>query len=85
MTLINTDGTKRLSDIAKLTKELSEEDARLVLSIAKVNKEDQKSILIKNGVIASTTADKVATDADTISKYENLKVTNMLKVAWGKL
>ena len=79
-TLLNTDGAKRINDMADAINGLSKENALLALSTAKVSTEDQKAILIKAGVITAEEADTVATTANTAAKNANLKITNLLKV-----
>lgn len=76
--------TSQIDKLSLAVKGLTKEQALLALATGKVNKEDYKTILIKAGVITVEEADKIATDADTASKIANLKVTNMLKVAWAK-
>ncbi len=77
--------------MSEAVKGLDKQQALLALSTAKVNLIDQAKILENAKIISSTEAkimvteaDKAATDADTASKYANLKVTNLLKVAWAK-
>lgn len=81
-----------IDDVTEKIKGLSLEDAKLVMDLAEVDAYTQSCALTNNKFSASAinaamgvTADKAATDADTASKYANLKVTNLLKVAWGKL
>ena len=83
-TLNNTDGAKRIQDIISALGSLDEKQKLLALSTSKLGEEDKKLIAEKMGLTLVTTGDKLATDADTASKYANLKVTNMLKVAWSK-
>ena len=78
--------------MAIAVKGLSKEQALLALSTTKVNIEDQKTILIKSGVITKEEAETMAvfvnttaTETNTTAKTANLKVTNLLKVAYAKL
>ena len=64
---------------------LKESEALLAITNSNLSNENKKVIATKLKLISATEADALATNADTVSKYENLKVTNLLKVAWGKL
>lgn len=83
--LINTDGIKRINDMALAVRALSKENAMLVLSTAGVSNEDQKAILVKAGLITVEDADAVTTATDTVAKSANLTITELLTVAWAKL
>lgn len=83
-TLLNTNGTKRINDMAIAVKGLSKEQALLALSTTKVNIEDQKTILIKSGVITKEEAETMAvfvnttaTETNTTAKTANLKVLKL--------
>lgn len=83
-TLNNTDGAKRIQDIVSALDGLDETAINTTVSLTNLSDADKQLIADKIGVTIATTADKAATDADTASKYANLKVTNLLKVAWSK-
>lgn len=83
--------SNNIDGLTQKVKGLSLEDAKLVMNLAEVDAYTQSCTLSNLGYSASAInaangvmADKVATDADTTSKYANLKVTNLLKVAWSK-
>lgn len=87
-----------ISEVAKAIKDLSAEQAVYRMELAdcsekemiaamrknKLSQADIKASLAKRASTTATITDKAATDADTASKYANLKVTNLLKVAWSK-
>lgn len=84
--------TSQIEKMALAIKGLTKENALLLLTNKNVNIEDQKTILIKAGVITKEEAETMAifsnttaTTANTVAKKANLKVTNLLKVAYTKL
>ncbi len=83
--LLNTDGTKRIADMANSISDLTKEQALLALSTARVSEQDAKAAMVKAGLITAEEADTTATTANTAAKTANLSVTNLLKVAWNKL
>ncbi len=83
--LMNTDGIKRINDMALAVKDLSKENAMLILSTAGVSNMDKKAILVKSGLITAEEADAVATTTDTMAKGANLTITEFLTIAWAKL
>ena len=82
---MNTDGIKRINDMALAVKDLSKENAMLILSTAGVSNMDKKAILVKSGLITAEEADAVATTTDTMAKGANLTITEFLTIAWAKL
>lgn len=57
--------------MALAVKELSKENAILVLSTTGVSNEDKKAILVKAGLITAEEADAVSTTTDTAAKGAN--------------
>ena len=83
-TISNADGAKRIQDIIDALDGLDESQIKATLSLSNLSVEDKKAILVKKEMASAMLMDELATNADTISKYENLKITNLLKVAWAK-
>jgi chromosome segregation ATPase len=79
------DGVKRLDDMAKAIDGLSVKEAILALTSEKVNDEDQKSILLKAGLITETEAESFATNKNTIAKGKNLSITKLLSIGYKRL
>lgn len=77
--------TSQFKKLEEVLKGVEKQQALLSISTSNLSDADKKNLAIKLGLVTATEADAMATTTDTVAKYANLKVSNLLRVAWAKL